>query len=111
MKIEGQERVWRVEEKCRAVLAIWTERRKGVEISKEMGVSGSLLNQWQDRAMEGILEALEPRRLRQASTCPALGNKVRKLLDKKARLRESGTTLKLEKKLMRLQEEKVETPA
>lgn len=110
MKIEGQEKIWKVEEKCRAVLAIWTERRKAVEIRKEMGISGSLLIQWQDRAIEGMLEALEPKRMREIPTCPALGNTVRKLLDKKARLRETGVMLKLEKKMMRLQEAKAEAP-
>jgi transposase-like protein len=49
------------EEKCRAVLSVWTERRKPREVCQEMGVAWSLLSQWQARAMEGMLLALQPR--------------------------------------------------
>jgi transposase-like protein len=48
-------------EKCRAVLSVWTEKRKPGEVCRELGVAWSLLNQWQDRAMEGMLLALQPR--------------------------------------------------
>jgi transposase-like protein len=49
------------QEKCRAVLSVWTERRKPGEVCRELGVAWSLLNQWQERAMEGMLLALQPR--------------------------------------------------
>jgi transposase-like protein len=49
------------EQKCRAVLSVWTERRKPGEVCRELGVAWSLLNQWQERAMEGMLLALQPR--------------------------------------------------
>jgi transposase-like protein len=49
------------EEKCRAVLSVWTEKRKPREVCQEMGVAWSLLSQWQARAMEGMLLALQPR--------------------------------------------------
>ena len=49
------------EEKCRAVLSVWTERRKPGEICRELGVAWGVLQQWQDRAMEGMLLALQPR--------------------------------------------------
>src|SRR4030042_974274 len=42
------------EEKCRAVLSVWTERRKPGEVCRELGVAWSLLSQWQERAMEGM---------------------------------------------------------
>ena len=38
-------------EKCRAVLAIWTERKKASALCRELGVGSSLLWQWQDRAL------------------------------------------------------------
>ncbi len=41
------------QEKCQAVLSIWTERRKPGEVCREMGVAWGILKQWQDRAMEG----------------------------------------------------------
>ena len=49
------------EEKCRAVLLVWTERRKPGEVCRELGVDWGVLQQWQDRAMEGMLLALQPR--------------------------------------------------
>jgi transposase-like protein len=49
------------EEKCRAVLSVWTERRKPGEVCRELGVAWGILKQWEDRAMEGMLLALQPR--------------------------------------------------
>jgi transposase-like protein len=49
------------EEKCRAVLSVWTERRKPGEVCRELGVAWTLLSQWQARVMEGMLLALQPR--------------------------------------------------
>jgi hypothetical protein len=49
-------------DKCRAVLSVWTEKRKPSEICKELGVKWTILMHWQNRAMEGMLQALEPRR-------------------------------------------------
>src|SRR3970282_2088702 len=48
-------------EKCRAVLSIWTERRKPGTICRELSIPWMVLSQWQKRAMEGMLQALEPR--------------------------------------------------
>ena len=49
------------EERCRAVLSVWTERRKPGEVCRELGVTWNALSQWQKRAMEGMLLALQPR--------------------------------------------------
>jgi len=93
-------------EKCRAVLAVWTERRKPAEICREMQIPWMVLAQWQKRAMEGMLQALEPRvRLDKG---PALSPRLQALLDKK-RLTTNMQT-RLEKKLSRAQEtDKAET--
>lgn len=48
-------------EKAQAVLAIWTERVKPAEVMRTMGLSYITLQQWQERAMEGMLQALESR--------------------------------------------------
>jgi len=48
-------------EKAQAVLAIWTERVKTAEVMKTLQVPYVTLQQWQERAMEGMLQALEPR--------------------------------------------------
>lgn len=49
------------EEKAQAVLAIWTDRVKTAEVMRSLGVTYMTLQQWQERAMEGMLQALEPR--------------------------------------------------
>lgn len=74
-------------EKCRAVLSVWTERKKAAGLCREMGISSSLLWQWQDRAVSGMLEALEPRG-QEGREGPALGQQIKRLLDRKARYRE-----------------------
>lgn len=49
------------EEKCRAVLLVWTEKRTIEEICQELGIVRSLFGYWQQRAMEGMLLSLEPK--------------------------------------------------
>ena len=86
------------EEKCQAVLALWTERRKPGEICREMGVAWGMLNQWQDRAMEGILLALQPRA--QVERRVALSPHLAVLLEKKSR---AGMVRGLDRRLKTLQ--------
>jgi transposase-like protein len=87
------------EEKCRAVLSVWTERRKPGEICRELGVAWSLLNQWQERAMEGMLSALQPRVPGMEKTV-ALNWRLAVLLERKSR---RGGMKGLERRLARLQ--------
>jgi len=70
-------------EKCQAVLAIWTARRRPCEICKELEIPSNLLSCWQERAMEGMLQALEPRTRRQEDRGPILAPRMEKLLDRK----------------------------
>jgi hypothetical protein len=70
-------------EKAQAVLAWWTERRRPSEICREMKITGTVLSQWQERAMEGILAALEPRTRTAQEQKPALPAKVERLLARK----------------------------
>jgi len=68
-------------DKCRAVLSIWTERRKPSEICRELSVPWVALPYWQKRAMEGMLQALEPRvRLEKG---PALSPRLQAMLEKR----------------------------
>lgn len=48
------------QQKAQAVLEVWTERRTPAEICRTLGIRWAILNQWQKRAMEGMLQALEP---------------------------------------------------
>ena len=93
-------------EKCRAVLLLWTERRKPVEICREMSIPWMVLAQWQERAMEGMLQALEPRvNLNKGA---ALSPRLQAMLEKKSL---KNVMNRLEKKLSKVQEtKKAETP-
>ena len=86
------------EERCRAVLSIWTERRKPGEVCRELGVTWNLLNQWQDLAMEGMLLALQPRV--SVEKAVALNPRLAVLLERKSK---GGAMKGLERRLVRLQ--------
>lgn len=49
------------QQKVEAVLTVWGERRSPAQVCREAGITWTILNQWQERAMEGMLQALEPR--------------------------------------------------
>jgi len=87
------------EEKCRAVLSVWTERRKPGEVCQELGVAWNLLNQWQERAMEGMLMALQPR-VPVTEKTVALNSRLAVLLERKSK---RGGMKGLERRLARLQ--------
>jgi transposase-like protein len=87
------------QQKCRAVLSVWTERRKPGEICRELGVGWSLLNQWQERAMEGMLMALQPRISAMEKTV-ALNSRLAVLLERKSK---GGVMKGLERRLAKLQ--------
>ena len=85
-------------EKCRAVLSVWTERRKPGEVCRELGVAWTVLNQWQERAIEGMLVALQPRAA--VDKAVALNSRLGVLLERKSK---GGTMKELERRLARLQ--------
>jgi transposase-like protein len=93
------------EEKCRAVLSVWTERRKTGEVCRELGVAWSLLNQWQERAMEGMLMALQPRV--PVDKGVALNLRLAVLLERKSK---GGAIKGLERRLAKLQGSPVTKP-
>jgi transposase-like protein len=93
-----------VEEKTRAVLSVWSEARTAEEVRSELGIGSSLLSQWQDRAMEGMVEALQGRDGGQSVSGPALSTKVKKLLEKKVEER-AGRNVRLGKRLESIQKE------
>jgi transposase-like protein len=85
------------EEKCRAVLLVWTERRKPGEVCRELGVEWGILQQWQDRAMEGMLVALQPRLPVERGL--ALSPRLAVLLKRS----QAGVMKRLDKRLKKLQ--------
>ncbi len=86
------------QEKCQAVLTLWTERRKPGELCREMGVAWGVLQQWQDRAMEGMLLALQPRVRVERGV--ALSPRLAVLLEKKS---QAGLMQGLDRRLKKLQ--------
>jgi hypothetical protein len=90
-------------EKCRAVLSIWTERRRPAEVCRELSIPWMLLSNWQKRAMEGILQALEPKvRLDKG---PALSPRLQAMLAKNRLALLTNTAQgRLEKTLSKAQE-------
>ena len=68
-------------EKAQAVLSIWTERVKPAEVMRTMGINYVTLQQWQERGMEGMLQALESRT--NLADGAALSPRLRALLQKR----------------------------
>jgi hypothetical protein len=92
-------------DKAQAVLAVWTERCKPAEACRQMQVTWITFQQWQDRAMEGMLQALESRvNLSQGG---ALSPRLQQLLQKQQR---AVSTDKLATRLSQLQQSKVANP-
>jgi hypothetical protein len=93
------------QEKAQAVLTLWTERCKPVDLCRHLRICWITLQQWQDRAMEGMLQALESRvNLSQGG---ALSPRLQHLLQKKQR---AASTEKLALRLTQLQQSKVASP-
>lgn len=76
-------------EQCRAVLLVWSERKSATEVCRALKISNGLLSVWQERAMEGMLAAVEPREGREIpEKGPALSGQLKRLLEKKVSERE-----------------------
>lgn len=85
------------QDKIMAVLSVWTERRTSTQMCQEMSISSSLLNQWQNLAMEGMVMALSPKRPEKPAT---LNARLTRLIKKNL----ADPTAKLEKRLKAVQE-------
>ena len=86
-KTEKKERTMHsAQQKCQAVLALWTGRRRPSEVCRELGVPSNLLQAWQERAMESMLKAFEPRTRRQEDRGPILADRLQKMLERKTTL-------------------------
>ena len=94
-------------ERCEAVLAVWTERRRPAQVCRRLGVSEGILMNWQDRALGGMLEALEPQKRLQDSEGPLMPAKLERKLIRQAAVRESRSA-KLQERLARIQAGKPE---
>src|SRR5262245_24086143 len=92
-------------DKAQAVLAVWTERLKPVEVCRQLQIPYVTLHQWQSRAMEGMLQALESRL--NLSKGQALSPRLQALLQKRQR---SFSAQKLSTRLEQIQN-KIASPS
>lgn len=92
-------RVFETQQKITAVLSIWTERRTSAQVCQELDISPTLLGQWQNLAIEGMLKALDPAK---KEPVPPVGHRLSRLIEKK--LAEPHN--RLEKRLARIQKAK-----
>jgi transposase-like protein len=86
------------EEKAQAILAVWTERARPAEICRQLGITWISFSQWQERAMEGMLQALQGRV--NLANGQALSPRLQALLQK----RQPGATQRLRSRLENLQQ-------
>ena len=93
-------------EKAQAVLAVWTERCKPAEVCRQMNINWITFSHWQNRAMEGMLQALESRV--NLSKGEALSPRLQDLLQHRHR---TLNTRKLASRLEQIQLANPETPA
>ena len=90
-------RVFDPKEKITAVLSIWTEQKTLSQLCNEMKISWTLIDRWQNQAMEGMLTALSPKRKK--DQLKQLNPKLIQLIDKKL---DSGNLVKLDQRLKKI---------
>ena len=105
MKGKRNRRFYSPEEKVKAVLMIWSDRRSVSALCREKQVSWTMLNHWQHLAIEGMVKALSQEVKEKP---PALPERLEKLLEKKV-LKRSGA-VKLEERLKTIQQQKTPNP-
>ena len=67
------------------VLSVWAERRSVADLCRENSVSREQFWNWQDLALQGILNALEVKK--DHTRCSPLGERLAKLLERKVSAR------------------------
>jgi transposase-like protein len=96
MKNKKARRVFDPRQKITAVLSIWTEQKNISQICQEMSVSWTLIDRWQNQAMEAMIAALSPKKKEEPKQ---LNPRLQQLIDKNTQ----GTLVKLEKRLKQIQ--------
>jgi transposase-like protein len=92
-------------QRAQAVLAVWTERRRPAQVCQEMGISAARLAHWEERALAGMLKALEPQARLSQKRGSTLSAKLERLLARQAQQAENQKARR-EKPLGKLPEPK-----
>jgi transposase-like protein len=58
IKPRRERKIYSAAEKGMAVLAVWSGRRVPGRISRQMGISWTVISNWEKRALEGMLRGL-----------------------------------------------------
>ena len=74
-------RVYSAKEKAQAVLALWSGRRNPSTLTKELDVTWAAINQWEQRALAGMLTALDPSWKQTGEEQPNLPRRLEKLIE------------------------------
>jgi hypothetical protein len=102
-RTKPEPRPFTAHQRVQAVLAVWTERRRPAEVCRELAITEKILSHWEQRAVAGMLQALESPTRRDGG--PALSPKLERLLAQQA-ARQAGRLARLDKRLAKLQEPK-----
>ena len=98
-RLKRPRRVFDPQQKITAVLSVWTERRTTAQVCQQMEISPTLLGQWQNLAIEGMLKALNPTK---KDPLPPLNHRLTRLIEKKL----AGANRNLEQRLKAVQKMK-----
>ncbi len=106
-RTKPEPRPFTAHQRVQAVLAVWTERRRPVEVCRELAITEKMLSHWEQRALAGMLKALESQTRLEGG--PALSPKLERLLAQQA-ARHAGRLARLDKRLAKLQDPKAIPP-
>lgn len=107
IKTKRPQRIFTASEKCRAVLALWTERRNAAAVCRELSIKWVQLNIWQNHALEGMLKALDTGRSPERAM---LGDRLERLLDRKTEPRPSMLAKRLDMIVKKKEIQQEKTP-
>ena len=76
------QRLFGAREKCQAVLSLWSGRRSASALMKELSVPWGVLHGWEQRAIQGMLTALDPGWKQTKEAVSNLPLRVEKLIER-----------------------------
>ena len=71
-------RSFSAEQKCRAVLCLWSSNQSALAICRDQGISYNQLDKWQMQAFEAMVNALKPKVKESSQT--VLSPRIQRLL-------------------------------
>ena len=71
-------RAFSAEQKCRAVLCLWSSNQSALAICRDQGISYNQRDKWQMQAFEAMVEALKPKVKESSQT--VLSPRIQRLL-------------------------------